>query len=60
MNWDSNFIHEVSFLLKLIAYAEENNIDINKTSVKGAICIGEPLKNQDFHKSRRELHRLAV
>ncbi len=37
-----------SFLLKLIAYAEKNNIDINKSSIKGAICIGEPLKNQDF------------
>ena len=37
-----------SFLLKLISYAKEHAIDINKTSIKGAICIGEPLKNQDF------------
>ena len=37
-----------SFLLKLIEYAENNDIDINKSSVKGVICIGEPLKNQDF------------
>ncbi len=55
LQWDS--IHKFkptyliavpSFLLKLIEYAENNNIDINKSSVKGAICIGEPLKNQDF------------
>lgn len=55
LQWDSilkfkpNFLITVpSFLLKLISYAEENGIDINKSSVKGAICIGEPLKNQDF------------
>jgi len=30
-----------SFLLKLIQYAEINNIDINASSIKGAICIGE-------------------
>lgn len=55
LQWDSilkfepTYIVTVpSFLLKLIAYAEENKIDINKSSIKGAICIGEPLKNQDF------------
>jgi phenylacetate-CoA ligase len=37
-----------SFLLKLINYAKEHEIDINNTSIKGAICIGEPLRNQDF------------
>ena len=37
-----------SFLLKLIQYAEINNIDINTSSIKGAICIGEALRNQDF------------
>lgn len=37
-----------SFLLKLINYAKEHHIDINNTSIKGAICIGEPLRNQDF------------
>ncbi len=55
LQWDS--IHKFkptylvvvpSFLLKMISYAEKNNIDINTSSVKGAICIGEPLKNQDF------------
>ena len=55
LQWDSilkfkpNYLIVVpSFLLKLIAYAEQNGIDINSSSVKGAICIGEPLKNQDF------------
>lgn len=40
-----------SFLLKLISYAEANGIDLSKTSVKGAICIGEPLRKQDFSPS---------
>ncbi len=55
LQWDSinkfnptYLIAVPSFLLKLIEYAENNDIDINKSSVKGAICIGEPLKNQDF------------
>ncbi|MCB4808057.1 AMP-binding protein [Tamlana sp. 62-3] len=37
-----------SFLLKLIEYAESHGIDVNKSGVKGAICIGESLRNQDF------------
>jgi len=37
-----------SFLIKLIKLAEERGIDLNKTSLKAAICIGEPLRNQDF------------
>ncbi len=37
-----------SFILKLISFAKENNIDINKTSVKKAICIGENIRNTDF------------
>jgi len=37
-----------SFLLKLIQYAEENHISLKDCSVKGVICIGESLKNQDF------------
>ncbi|WP_289061185.1 AMP-binding protein [uncultured Zobellia sp.] len=37
-----------SFLLKLIQYAENHGIDINASGVKGAICIGESLRNQDF------------
>lgn len=37
-----------SFLLKLIEFAKQQQIDINSTSVKGAICIGEPLRNENF------------
>lgn len=55
LQWDS--IHKFkpayliavpSFLLKLIEYAEKNKIDQNACSVKGVICVGEPLRNQDF------------
>ena len=37
-----------SFILKLIGFAKENNIDINSTSVKKAICIGENIRNTNF------------
>ncbi|WP_238934485.1 phenylacetate--CoA ligase family protein [Aurantibacter crassamenti] len=37
-----------SFLLKLVEYAAKNNIDINASGIKGAICIGEALREQDF------------
>lgn len=37
-----------SFLLKLIEYAEKNNIDFNDSSLKKAFCIGEPLRKNDF------------
>ncbi|AUP79575.1 phenylacetate--CoA ligase family protein [Flavivirga eckloniae] len=37
-----------SFLLKLIEYAQQNNIDVNASGIKGAICIGESLRNEDF------------
>ncbi len=37
-----------SFILKIIQYAEENNIDYNQFGVKKAICIGENLREQDF------------
>src|SRR4029077_3419594 len=37
-----------SFIHKLIQYAGEHNIDINTTSVKKAICIGENIRNTDF------------
>ncbi|WP_103069782.1 phenylacetate--CoA ligase family protein [Aquimarina sediminis] len=37
-----------SFLLKLIKYAEEHDIDLNSSGIKGAVCIGESLRNQDF------------
>ncbi len=37
-----------SFILKLIAFAEEHGIDINASSVKKAVCIGENIRNVDF------------
>lgn len=37
-----------SFILKIIEYAEANGIDYKKSSLQGAVCIGEPLRNQDF------------
>ena len=37
-----------SFILKLISFAKENNIDLNQSSVKKAICIGENIRHPDF------------
>ncbi|MCF6342775.1 MAG: AMP-binding protein [Bacteroidales bacterium] len=37
-----------SFLLKLTDYAVINQIELNSTGVKKAICIGEPIRNPDF------------
>jgi phenylacetate-CoA ligase len=37
-----------SFILKLIQYAKDAGIDVNQTSVKKAICIGENIRNTDF------------
>ncbi|HTE11362.1 MAG TPA: AMP-binding protein, partial [Chitinophagaceae bacterium] len=37
-----------SFILKLIQYANEHHIDVNNSSVKKAICIGENIRNTDF------------
>lgn len=42
------FVTVPSFLLKLISYAEKNGIDYKNTSVKAAVCIGEPIRNDDF------------
>ena len=42
------FIIVPSFLLKIIEYAEENGIDYQASSIKKAICIGEPIRNRDF------------
>ena len=37
-----------SFIVKLIQFAKEHQIDINKCAVKKAICIGENIRNIDF------------
>lgn len=36
-----------SFILKLVQFAKEHNINLEATSVKKAICIGENIRNQD-------------
>ncbi|MDQ7917296.1 AMP-binding protein [Mesonia sp. MT50] len=36
-----------SFLIQLAKYAEANEIDIHKSSIKGAICIGEALRDEN-------------
>jgi phenylacetate-CoA ligase len=55
LQWDSIFRYQPkylitvpSFLLKMIDYAEKHGIDYRNSSVYGAICIGESIKNQDF------------
>ena len=37
-----------SFLLKLIDYAKHHGISLKDSSIKAAICIGEPIRNEDF------------
>jgi phenylacetate-CoA ligase len=37
-----------SFILKLIEYAEQHHIDYKNSSIQKAICIGEPIRNEDF------------
>jgi len=55
LQWDSiqrykpNVLVAVpSFLLKMIDYAEANNIDVNASGIERVICIGEPLRNADL------------
>ncbi len=37
-----------SFILKIIEYAEQHGIDYRASSIKKAICIGEPLRKYDL------------
>ena len=55
MQWDSidrfkpkYLVAVPSFLLKMIEYAETNKIDHKNSSVKAAICIGEPIRDIEF------------
>lgn len=55
LQWDSivrfnptYLIAVPSFIPSLLKYAEENGIDYSSTSVKAIICIGEPIRNDDF------------
>ena len=38
-----------SFIIKLIDYAKSKNIDLNTTSVKTIVCIGEAIRDTDFN-----------
>lgn len=58
LQWDSilkynpkYLIGVPSFLLKLIEYAEQNNIDYKNSSIKGVVCIGEALRTSDLEPS---------
>lgn len=55
MQWENIFrfkpnaiVAVPSFILKLIDYAEANNIDVNQSGVERAICIGEPVRDADL------------
>ncbi|REC74225.1 phenylacetate--CoA ligase family protein [Chryseobacterium elymi] len=55
LQWDSIFRYKPkylitvpSFLLKMIDYAEKHGLDYKNSSIYGAVCIGESIKNQDF------------
>ncbi|WP_300663285.1 AMP-binding protein [Fluviicola sp.] len=37
-----------SFLVNLIDYAKQNGIQMNETSVRSVICIGEPIREDDL------------
>lgn len=37
-----------SFLVNLIDYAKQNGINMNETSVRSVICIGEPIREDDL------------
>ncbi|MCK9617249.1 MAG: AMP-binding protein [Lentimicrobiaceae bacterium] len=59
LQWDSinrikptSFITVPSFILKIIDYAEKNGIDYRNSSIRQAVCIGEPLQNPDFSLSK--------
>ncbi len=55
LQWDaihrlqSNCIVTVpSFMLKLIEYAHENQIDLKNSPIKKAVCIGESIRGEDL------------
>jgi phenylacetate-CoA ligase len=55
MQWNAILKHKPnviiavpSFILKLIEYAQKFGINLNETSVKKAICIGEPLRDENL------------
>ncbi len=58
LQWDSIFrfkpkflVSVPSFILKMLDYAEKHGLDFKNSSVRGIVCIGEGIKNQDFSDS---------
>ena len=45
-----------SFLLRLIEHAEANGIDLNRSSVRSAVCIGESIRGIGFAKNTLSEH----
>jgi phenylacetate-CoA ligase len=37
-----------SFILRLIEFAEQKGIDFKASQIRKIICVGEPIRNQDF------------
>jgi len=55
LQWDSirrirpnTLVTVPSFILKIIEYAEQHGIDYRSSTVKSAVCIGEPLRKGDL------------
>ncbi len=55
MQWENIFrfkpnvlVTVPAFLIKLVEFAETNGIDINKSGIEKAVCIGEPIRNADL------------
>jgi len=44
----TGFVTIPSFIPRLISFANENGIDYKNSSIKKAVCIGEPIRNPDF------------
>ena len=58
LQWDSILKYQPkylvavpSFLLKMIDYAEKNDIDYQNSSVKAVLCIGESLRDKELNPS---------
>lgn len=52
-----------SFILKIIEYAEAHQIDYRNSSIRKAVCIGEPLRNTNFTPNtlgRKILEKLPI
>ena len=47
-----------SFLARLVEYAQTQHIDLSATSVRSAVCIGEPIRHADL--TPNTLHRLIT